>query len=143
MADPSLIAHEIETMYAAYSGAFNHEDIESVVRYISAPYVMTIGGNPPMVAPTAGDVRHMFDANLVRMKGNGWTRSDYRIVHIWPLSPDHAFLLTDITRWKADGSMLEKGRYCYSVRRADPSWQVTGVTDVRKPFTGPGDFPRT
>lgn len=143
MADTSTITHEIETSYAAYSGAFNHEDIASVVRYIAAPYIMTIGGNVPMVAPDAEAVRRMFDQNLARMKGIGWAKSDYKIVHIWPLSTDHALLVTDIVRWKADGTMLEKGRYCYSLRRADPIWQITGVTDIREPFTGPGDFPRT
>ena len=30
----------------------------------------------------------------------------------------------------------------YSVRRADPSWSITGVTDVAAAFDGPGNFPR-
>jgi hypothetical protein len=142
MADTAEIVHQVETMYAAYSGAFNHGDIASVVRYISAPYVMTIGANAPIVALTADDVRRMFDANLVRMKGHGWARSDYAIVHVWPLSDGHALLMTDITRFRPDGSVLETGRYCYSARRAEPMWQITGVTDVAPPFLGPGDFPR-
>jgi hypothetical protein len=96
-----------------------------------------------MVAATADDVRRLFDGNLARMKAHGWARSDYKIVRIWPLSEGHALLMTDITRFKTDGSVFETGRYCYAVRKAEPVWQITGVTDVAPPFTGPGDFPRS
>ena len=51
-------------------------------------------------------------------------------MRVWPLSNDHALLMTDITRFKTDGSVLETGRYCYMLRRAAPSWQITGVTGV-------------
>jgi hypothetical protein len=142
MSDEATIVHEIETSYAAYAGAFNDQNIDGVVRYISAPYVMTIGANAPMVADSAEHVRIMFEKSLAGMKGRGWARSDFKTVHIWPLSNDHALLMTDITRYKTDGSVLEKGRYIYSIRRVDPSWQITGVTDVAAPFTGPGDFTR-
>ena len=42
-----------------------------------------------------------------------------------------------------DKSVLEKGRYIYSIRRADPAWQITGVTNVDPDFAGPGDYPRS
>jgi ketosteroid isomerase-like protein len=142
MSDEATIVHEIETAYAAYAGAFNDQNIDGVVRYISAPYVMTIGANLPMVADSPERVHSLFEKSLAGMKGRGWAKSDFKTVHIWPLSNDHALLMTDIVRYKADGSVLEKGRYIYSVRRADPSWSITGVTDVAPPFGGPGDFPR-
>ncbi len=142
-ADNHAIVHDVETMYAAYAGAFNHEDIAGVVRYVAAPYVMTIGNRPLMVAASDEAVRHLFDQSLAGMKARGWARSDFKTVHIWPLSQDHALLMTDIVRFKADGSVLEQGRYIYSVHRADPVWQITGVTDVEPPFPGPGDFPRS
>jgi len=143
MVDRAAIVHDVETMYEAYAGAFNHEDIASVVRYIAAPYEMTIGARPVMFAMTPEDVRHQFDQALAGMKARGWARSDFKVIQIWPLSDDHALLMTDIVRYKADRSVLEKGRYIYSVHRADPVWQITGVTDVAPGYTGPGDFPRT
>jgi ketosteroid isomerase-like protein len=142
VSDEATIVHEIETSYAAYAGAFNDENIDGVVRYISAPYVMTIGANAPMVMDSPEHVRGLFERSLAGMKGRGWAKSDFKTVHIWPLSNDHALLMTDIIRYKADGSVLETGRYIYSVRRAAPSWQITGVTDVPPPFMGPGDFAR-
>ena len=143
MTDTATIVHEIETAYAAYAGAFNQGDIATVVRYIAAPYVMTIGNRDVMTAPTDEAVRHQFDGALAGMKGRGWVKSDFKVVHIWPLSDNHALLMTDIIRYKADGSELEKGRYIYQVRRGGQSWQITGVTDVAPPYTGPGEFPRS
>jgi len=142
MADQATIAHEVETSYTAYSDAFNRREMDVVVRYISAPYVMTIGGNVPLVTDTADQVRAQFDKSLAGMLGRGWARSDSKVTKVWALSPDHALLMADITRFKADGSILEKGRYLYSLRRGGPSWQITGVTDIAPPFTGPGDLPR-
>jgi ketosteroid isomerase-like protein len=143
MTDTATIIHEIETAYAAYAGAFNQGDIATVVRYIAPPYVMTIGNRDVMTAPTDEAVRHQFDGALAGMKGRGWVRSDFKVVQIWPLSDNHALLMTDIVRYKADASVLEKGRYIYQVRRGGQSWQITGVTDVEPPYTGPGEHSRT
>jgi ketosteroid isomerase-like protein len=140
--DPHLIVHEIETAYTAYANAFNEHDMATVVTYITAPYVQTIGGNPPGVAHTAEDVRKQFDGSLEYMMKRGWARSDSKIVQIWPMSDDHALLLADIIRYRPDHSILETGRYLYSIRRAGASWQLTGVTDVAPPMEGPGGHPR-
>ena len=141
MADDPMLVHEAETCYTAYAEAFNHEDIATVVRYISAPYAMVIGANAPMFSPTPESVRKQFDGALADMKRRGWVRSDFKVVHTWLLSKDHALLMSDIVRYKADKSVLEKGRYIYSIRRAEPVWQITGVTNVDPGFTGPGDYP--
>ena len=76
------------------------------------------------------------------MKSRCWVRSDYKIVGIGPLSDNHALLMSDIQRFKADASNLEGGLYVYSFRRGASSWQMCGVTDVQAPFLGPGDVPR-
>jgi hypothetical protein len=142
MAGAAEIIHEVETAYQTYAAAFNHGDMDRVVQYVSAPYLMTIGGNAPMIAPTEAARDQLFHRQLDSLKSRGWSKSDFKIVRVWPLSNDHALLMTDITRFKTDGSVMETGRYCYMLRRAAPSWQITGVTDVAPPFLGPGDFPR-
>ena len=142
MKDQALIIHEVETSYEAYSDAFNRRDIDTVLRYVSAPYVLTIGGNVPWVTDTPEKVNALFNKNLETMLGRGWARSDSKVRKVWPLSEDHVLLLSDITRFKTDGTVLEKGRYLYSLRRSGSSWQITGVTDIAPPFEGPGDLPR-
>ena len=141
MADDPILVHEAETCYTAYAEAFNHEDMAAVCRYIASPYLMVIGAHAPMIAPTDEAVRKQFDGALAGMKARGWVRSDFKIVHTWLLSKDHALLMSDIVRYKSDKSVLEKGRYIYSIRRAEPVWQITGVTNVDAGFTGPGDTP--
>jgi ketosteroid isomerase-like protein len=136
-----MLIHEAETCYTAYADAFNHEDMAAVCRYIASPYLMVIGAHAPMIAPNDEAVRKQFDGALAGMKARGWVRSDFKIVHTWLLSKDHALLMSDIVRYKADKSVLEGGRYIYSIRRAEPVWQITGVTDVAAGFTGPGGYP--
>jgi hypothetical protein len=132
----------VETSYEAYSDAFNRRDMATVLRYVSAPYVLTIGGNVPWVTDTPEKVSALFGKNLETMLGRGWARSDSKVKKVWALSEDHVLLLSDITRFKTDGTVLEKGRYLYSLRRGGPSWQITGVADIAPPFAGPGDLPR-
>jgi ketosteroid isomerase-like protein len=140
--DAAVIVHQVETAYAAYAAAFNDADMETVVRHIAVPYAMIIGGAPPHVADSAEAVRALFDQSLAGMKARGWERSDFHVLRVWPLGPDQALILVDIDRWKAGKALLDTGRYCYTLRRADPNWQITSVFDVAPPFTGPGDFAR-
>ena len=143
MATANEIIHEIETAYSAYANAFNVQDMKSVVRYVAAPYIMMIGANPPMQAPTPEAVAKQFDGALADMLKRGWMRSDFKIVRVWPLSDNHALLMSDIIRYKADKSVLESGRYIYFFQRAQPTWRITGVTDVAPPMLGPDAVPRT
>ena len=78
------------------------------------------------------------NASLAGMKKSGWQRSDTKIVKIWPFSNNHGLLMADIVRYKTDGTILNKGRYCYSMRRAGELWQICAVTDVGEAFAGPG-----
>jgi ketosteroid isomerase-like protein len=143
MATAAAIVHEIETSYAAYAAAFHRDDIAGIARYVAAPYVMIVAGNAPTMIETPEKVHQNFATSVAGMKARGWVRSEFKIVRIWPLSDKHAYLLSDVVRYKADGSMLEKGRYCYTFRQTDGRWQICAVTDVQPPHPGPGDFPRT
>jgi hypothetical protein len=50
-------------------------------------------------------------------------------------------ILSDVTRYKTDGSILEKVRALYMVRR-DDGWKIVTITEIKPPFLGPGDIPR-
>lgn len=143
MTDAATVIHEAETAYTAYANYFNARDMAGVCRYIAAPYVMTIGARPTMIAETAEKIRAQFDGAVADMIRRGWKRSDFRIVHVCPLSNDHALLVSDVVRYREDGTVLETGRYCYAIHRAEPMWQITGVTNIEPPYLGPGDVPRT
>jgi len=57
------------------------------------------------------------------------------------LAEDLAMILADVTRHKADGSILEWVRACYTVRRDTKSWKIV-MSEVKPPFLGPGDLTR-
>src|SRR3569833_2810450 len=100
MADDPILIGKAEACYTGYAEAFNREDMATVCRYIASPYVMVIGDRVPMTAPTDEAVRKQFDGALADMKRRGWVRSDFKIVHTWMLSKDHALLMSDIVRYK-------------------------------------------
>ena len=51
-------------------------------------------------------------------------------------------LMTDFTRYREDGSVLERGRACYAVRRDAGAWKIVTLMEVADPYLGPGDIPR-
>jgi len=60
----------------------------------------------------------------------------------WALAEDLAMILADVTRHKADGSILEWVRACYTVRRDTKGWKIVTLSEVKPPFLGPGDLTR-
>jgi hypothetical protein len=58
------------------------------------------------------------------------------------LAENPGMIMTDYTRYRADNSILEQGRACYSVRRDETSWKVVPLTEVKPAFLGPGDIAR-
>jgi hypothetical protein len=58
------------------------------------------------------------------------------------LADNLGMTMADYTRYKADGSFLERGRACYIVRRDGKSWKIVALSEVKPPFLGPGDIAR-
>ena len=59
----------------------------------------------------------------------------------WPMAEDLAMILVDGTRYRADGSLLERVRVCYVVRRDANNWKTVTISEINPPFLGPGDLP--
>jgi hypothetical protein len=51
-------------------------------------------------------------------------------------------VMADYSRYKSDGTILENGRACYTVRRDGKAWKIVALAEVKPPFLGPGDVPR-
>ena len=56
--------------------------------------------------------------------------------------PTMATLMADVTRYKKDGSILERLRAFYSLRNDGKSWKIVTISMANPPFTGPGDIAR-
>jgi hypothetical protein len=61
---------------------------------------------------------------MAYLDDQGWGRTEIDELWIWPLSPSVAQLVSYITRYRADGSVLQQARANYTLCRRDGSWKV-------------------
>ena len=76
------------------------------------------------------------------LKERGWMRSGIDRLKTWALADNLGMILSDVTRYKTDGSVLEKLRACYMVRRDGNAWKIVTISEIKAPFLGPGDLAR-
>ena len=74
---------------------------------------------------------------MLDLKARGWVRGGIDRFTAWTFADDLAMVLVDFTRYKADGSVLDAGRACYTVRRDGKAWKMLTIAEVKPPFLGP------
>ncbi len=136
------IAKELEAFYQSYIAAFNREDIDAFTESFAYPYAWISGRHGLNQCATEGDHQRSFGKIMADLKERGWVRSNIDQLKVWAMAEDLAMILADVTRRKADGSVLERVRACYTVRRDAKGWKIVTLSEVRPPFLGPGDVTR-
>jgi ketosteroid isomerase-like protein len=136
------IAKELEAFYQSYIAAFNREDIDAFTESFAYPYAWISGRHGLSQCATEGDHQRSFGKIMADLKERGWARSSVERFKTWALAEDLAMILADATRYKADDSVLERVRACYTVRRDGNGWKIVTLSEVRPPFLGPGDVAR-
>lgn len=137
----SEIVTELETFYKGYIDAFNREDIDAFSEAFSYPYAFVTGERGLATCATESDHQRFFGKIMSDLKSRGWVRSGIDRVKAWPFADNLAMIVADYKRYKADGSILEQGRACYTVRREGKAWKMVTIAEVKPPFLGPGDLP--
>jgi uncharacterized NTF2-like protein DUF6841 len=137
----SEIVTELETFYKGYIDAFNREDIDAFSEAFSYPYAFVTGERGLASCATESDHQRFFGKIMSDLKSRGWVRSGIDRVKAWPFADNLAMIVADYKRYKADGSILEQGRACYTVRREGKAWKMVTIAEVKPPFLGPGDLP--
>jgi hypothetical protein len=135
------IVSELETFYKGYIDAFNREDIDAFSEAFSYPYAFVTGERGLASCATESDHQRFFGKIMSDLKSRGWVRSGIDRVKAWPFADNLAMIVADYKRYKADGSILEQGRACYTVRREGKAWKMVTIAEVKPPFLGPGDLP--
>jgi ketosteroid isomerase-like protein len=136
------ISRELEAFYQSYIAAFNREDIDAFTESFAYPYAWISGRHGLSQCATEGDHQRSFGKIMADLKERGWVRSDIDQLKVWALAEDLGMILADVTRHNADGSVLERVRACYTVRREAKGWKIITLSEVRPPFLGPGDVVR-
>ena len=136
------ICKELEGFYNSYIAAFNREDIDAFTETFAYPYAWITDRHGLSQCASESDHQRSFGKIMADLKERGWVRSDIDQLQTWPMAEDLAMILADVTRYKADNSVLERVRACYTVRRDTKNWKIVTLSEVRPPFLGPGNLPR-
>ena len=108
---------------------------------MSLPYVV-VSNQGLAVCTSEDDHRRLAQQAFADLKSSGWSHTEVKFVKIWPFSHDQAMLMAGVIRHKSDGSVFERGRFCFIVIRGPHGWRVVTFITVAAPFLGPGDLPR-
>ena len=138
MTDAATIVREVEAFYQAFIDGFNREDTDMYLRSFCYPNAMLSGERGMTVNAKESDQQRFYQEVMVSIQGRGWERTGIDRLQVWPLADPMAMLVADITRYKKDGSVLERGRYCYTLREDSEAWKILTLTEVKPPFPGPG-----
>lgn len=142
MSHTQEIAKKVEYFYRSYMDVFNQEDIGRASRFADLPYALISGDGGVVVSATESEHQRLSAQIFADLKARGWARSDVDRVRVSLFAQNHALIVSDITRRRADGSVLQKNRFCYSARHDGQSWKMIVYSPVADGFLGPGNFPR-
>lgn len=142
MATAAEIKSELESFYRGYIDAFNREDLDHFLDCFAIPYAWVSGDRGLSTVTSEIDHQKAFSRIMIEIKSRGWVRSTVDRMSTWVFADDLGMILADYTRYKADDSILEQGRACYTVRRDGKPWKMVSLSEVKAPFLGPGDIPR-
>jgi hypothetical protein len=142
MATGEEIKRELEAFYQGYIDAFNREDLDHFLGCFAIPYAWITGERGLLLTSSETDHEKAFSKIMIEIKARGWARSGIDQLKTWAYGDNLGMIVADYTRYKADNSILEQGRACYTVRRGGRSWQIVALSEVKPGYLGPGDLAR-
>jgi hypothetical protein len=138
MSDADTIVREVETFYRIFIAGFNREDTDVYLRSFCYPNALLSGERGMTINAKESDQQRFYQEVMASIQSRDWDHTGIDRLQIWPLADTMALLVADITRYKKDGYVLEKGRYCYTLRKDSGAWKILTLTEVKPPFSGPG-----
>ena len=139
MADADAIVREVEAFYRAFIDGFNREDTDMYLRSFCYPNALLSGEREMTINVKESDQQRFYQEVMSSIQGRGWERTAVDRLQVWPLADTMAMIMSDITRYQKDDSVLEQGRYCYTLRKDGGAWKILTLTEVKPPFPGPGE----
>ena len=141
MPSASEIVSELEIFYKGYIDAFNREDIDMYTQTFAFPYAFVTGEKGLAICQDESAHQRFYTNISINLKERGWARSGIDQLKVWPYAENLALIMADATRYRADNSVIEKVRATYTVRRDVKNWKIVALSEVKRPFQGPGDVP--
>jgi hypothetical protein len=141
MPSANEIVNDLQTFYKGYIDAFNREDIDMYTQTFAFPYAFIVGDKGLALCKDETAHQRFYTNISIGLKERGWARSGIDQVKAWPYAENLAMILADVTRYRADNSVIEKVRATYTVRRDGKNWKIVALSEVKPPFLGPGEVP--
>jgi hypothetical protein len=142
MADEQQIILEVDEFYRGYIDGFNREDIDMFMQSFDLPFTIVSGDRAAIVCASEAEQQTFYAQIMAGIQGRGWARSAIDQTRVWPVAANLATLMADVTRYKRDGSIIERLRAFYTLRRDARSWKIVTLMQATAPFLGPGAIPR-
>jgi hypothetical protein len=106
MPDHGAILDEVEAAYRHYVEVFNRRDPQEIAALYHRPHAQVIGDVGLSIVTDDADQEVWYELVTAYLDDQGWDRTEIDKMWIWPLSPGLAQVVVDVTRYRADGSVL-------------------------------------
>jgi ketosteroid isomerase-like protein len=124
MADHGAIVSEVEAAYRHYIEAFNSRDPKEIARLYDRPHAQVAGETGMSIINDDADQQAWYEFVMAYLDDQGWDHNEVEEMWVWPLSATLAQLVATSTRYRKDGSVLQRVRANYTLRRRDGTWKV-------------------
>jgi hypothetical protein len=125
MPNKDAIVGEVEAAYRHYVEVFNGRDAKQVAELYERPHAQVIGESGGLsIVNDDADQQKWYEFVMAYLDDQEWGRTEIDEMWIWPLSHALAQLVSTVTRYRRDGSVLEQLRANYTLRRRDGTWKV-------------------
>jgi hypothetical protein len=124
MPDHGAILDEVEAAYRHYVEVFNRRDPQEIAELYHRPHAQVIGDVGLSIVTGDVEQEQWYELVMAYLDDQGWDRTEIDKMWVWPLSPTLAQLVADVTRYKADGSVLNHVRANYTLCRRQGVWKM-------------------
>ena len=114
-------------VFNEYVQAFQTLRASAVASYLHLP-CMFIAPQGVAVMSNAAEVESLLDRMMEGLKARGYARSELTDVAAIPLSENIVLVSVSRTRYKTDGSQLERVGETYTFRKIDNGWKIVTAT---------------
>jgi hypothetical protein len=122
--DQAAVLGEVEAAYRHYVEVFNSRDQNEIAALYLRPHAQVIGEIGLSIVTDDSDQQQWYEFVMAYLDDQGWGHTEIDELWIWPLSRSVAQLVAHVTRYGADGSVLNHARANYTLCRRDGSWKV-------------------
>ncbi|MET0657949.1 MAG: hypothetical protein ABW110_07310 [Steroidobacteraceae bacterium] len=137
MFDEQSVRHEVEAAYRHYIDVFNQRNRAAFVACFESSHSQLIGPHPIALIT---DHDKFYKDLMEGLDEVQWGRSGIDRMEVVAYSNSLAQLIVDLTRYRTDGSVLERPYGIYMYRKKNGVWRVVSATATETPIARMSDI---